>query len=805
MLHLIKRIIKEEFSILSEDVKLAEKILNSKNIPLDNPNYLDIKNYLLKNNSIGFLGEIVRLSRSVNDFKSTAEFILNNKDLIKSLPKQISSYNSLNELKDDIDNMSNYRLVKKLTNKLTNKSLIKELLNNLPNNSTMDNIDYFLNNIQSTDQKEFLRKTDKYNDIDSFYYDLKYFIENHKIGFYFDNVLNTINKMNKYAIKLLYANKNMILARIIDYSASYELGSKSWCIVGDAETFNNYTKNGENNQYFFFNFNGNIPSNLNMIAFTLNDKNEVTASHDRYDAVFNNPIEYLEKLGIKDKVFLINSREMIHKNLSNIDKKLPLDYDEQIIRIRYDIKGEPYEQQQKNYKSVLNNICNDILYLLSSKEVNFKNHLDLFIEKFEQFFVNAYDEKTYKVIKNYKKINMISYLLNNFDNLNSKSISKENFIKVIKKIYLSDIKLNNQTKFDLFYFLKNNNVDILKLSQLKKSKENKNLSDTEFSMLSKKGENLKPIIQNKLAAIRNGGNFNMSYPEVIYAIDNGYKNIIEKHYKNLLPFFKKNQLSLDDLNVYKKLNLLNDIAKSIKFKADNYTPDSLNSIEKSLLDIIYKPKKLKEELDNTIITCKKCGHQWYLKDGGDDPYTCHECNPKTLNENLNHYKPDVSPENLEDELYDAQGEKQQFLGPDDENEDLFGDYKNPEIMLISDIANKNLIDGIKKMIDKQGIRGRKIVDGFKKSMLANKPILPVVVWRQGKSDYYNEYSLISGRHRLLASLELGFTHIPVIKMYWRKYWKDKDILNEKCWKGYTQKGMKTMFGKQYPNCVKLKK
>ena len=30
-------------------------------------------------------------------------------------------------------------------------------------------------------------------------------------------------------------------------------------------------------------------------------------------------------------------------------------------------------------------------------------------------------------------------------------------------------------------------------------------------------------------------------------------------------------------------------------------------------------------------------------------------------------------------------------------------------------------------------------------------------------------------------------------------------LNERCWKGYTQKGMKTMFGKKYPNCVKIKK
>jgi hypothetical protein len=30
-------------------------------------------------------------------------------------------------------------------------------------------------------------------------------------------------------------------------------------------------------------------------------------------------------------------------------------------------------------------------------------------------------------------------------------------------------------------------------------------------------------------------------------------------------------------------------------------------------------------------------------------------------------------------------------------------------------------------------------------------------------------------------------------------------LSEKCWPGYTQKGMKTMFGKRYPNCVKKTK
>ena len=34
---------------------------------------------------------------------------------------------------------------------------------------------------------------------------------------------------------------------------------------------------------------------------------------------------------------------------------------------------------------------------------------------------------------------------------------------------------------------------------------------------------------------------------------------------------------------------------------------------------------------------------------------------------------------------------------------------------------------------------------------------------------------------------------------------DGELLNEKCWPGYEKKGMKTMFGKRYPNCVKKKK
>ena len=36
----------------------------------------------------------------------------------------------------------------------------------------------------------------------------------------------------------------------------------------------------------------------------------------------------------------------------------------------------------------------------------------------------------------------------------------------------------------------------------------------------------------------------------------------------------------------------------------------------------------------------------------------------------------------------------------------------------------------------------------------------------------------------------------------RKAGIEVEVIDEKCWKGYEKKGMKTMFGKRYPNCVK---
>jgi hypothetical protein len=73
---------------------------------------------------------------------------------------------------------------------------------------------------------------------------------------------------------------------------------------------------------------------------------------------------------------------------------------------------------------------------------------------------------------------------------------------------------------------------------------------------------------------------------------------------------------------------------------------------------------LREALDE-IVTCKKCGWQWKLKDGGDDPYVCHKCHPEklpknSLNESIMH-NDKVDAKNVADFVNFAK----EYLGIDD--------------------------------------------------------------------------------------------------------------------------------------------
>ena len=77
-------------------------------------------------------------------------------------------------------------------------------------------------------------------------------------------------------------------------------------------------------------------------------------------------------------------------------------------------------------------------------------------------------------------------------------------------------------------------------------------------------------------------------------------------------------------------------------------------------------------------------------------------------------------------------------------------------------------------------------------------------------------SIIDGHHRAQKAARKGLKTIkakviPINSLpksfkkvfgHMGKQEQNEGEMTEACWKGYTQKGMKTMFGKKYPNCVK---
>jgi len=208
-----------------------------------------------------------------------------------------------------------------------------------------------------------------------------------------------------------------------------------------------------------------------------------------------------------------------------------------------------------------------------------------------------------------------------------------------------------------------------------------------------------------------------------------------------------------------------------------------------------------EKVTKTKVICDNCGWSWKLKDGGDDPYVCHKCGHdntpkknlkelfdyenkpnKYLGDVINHHRDDSDNEII---TIENDGYAMRLIITDNGGLSIKFDYKGT-----SKLTNKNeqykvanfIIENLKKNINEKNITS--ITFSINDS---NNKRFPIYEYALNKLNFFLERK-IENNYFFKKNLN-----------------EQKDILNEKCWKGYTQKGMKTMFGKRYPNCVKIKK
>ena len=93
------------------------------------------------------------------------------------------------------------------------------------------------------------------------------------------------------------------------------------------------------------------------------------------------------------------------------------------------------------------------------------------------------------------------------------------------------------------------------------------------------------------------------------------------------------------------------------------------------------------------------------------------------------------------------------------------------------------------------------------SILSNLPYIHELL---GENDLKRFYEEIMRYYNFFTESSVKYYNFDdmkfeLVKDESKKMEQMESELTEKCWAGYTQKGMKTMFGKRYPNCVKKTK
>lgn len=225
------------------------------------------------------------------------------------------------------------------------------------------------------------------------------------------------------------------------------------------------------------------------------------------------------------------------------------------------------------------------------------------------------------------------------------------------------------------------------------------------------------------------------------------------------------------------------------------------------------------ESDDKKVVCDECGWSWKLSEGGDDPYTCHKCghtnqtnedevdeysrtlkNARKQGSGLKFSKTAVKNATLRFRPYNREmvDESDPKVGtgkkPEGSGRRLYTDENPNDTVSVKFRTKEDIIDTLNK-------------DSFKSKSHKRQSQIINLIHQRVRAAYQNAKDPET-KKRLKRGLdyienEKEKSKEKTIKL--QKQEQNESEITERCWKGYTQKGMKTMFGKKYPNCVKIKK
>lgn len=261
--------------LLLEHPNQAKKFLKQKNI--DDAKAENILDKIVKiTNRDGYTGLLTKFHVNskipIEDLDQVYNFLKQNKQLIKELPKPIFDYDNYRDFKNDIDKLESKSKVNKLTKQLTST-----LKNDLKTSSPVDQEKYRqaalkFAELKPNNQKQIISKLSGYKKIEDLIEKIENLVNSIEQGETYEIIKDKINDMD--GAVLTYANDKdeILIAHVLKFEASKKLGcTTNWCIARDHGYWNRYKKAGQ--KYFYiWDFNYPVEDSQYLIGTAYNQK-----------------------------------------------------------------------------------------------------------------------------------------------------------------------------------------------------------------------------------------------------------------------------------------------------------------------------------------------------------------------------------------------------------------------------------------------------------------------------------------------------------------------------------------------------
>jgi hypothetical protein len=575
---------------------LFENLQAAKSLIKDKPEYEkqleEVKELCSKNNCMNycylFISFIVNDGLSVEGVERILDKIIELKKLnvVNRLPKNVVDYvkDGYEKLEDDITQVYRKYEATRIYNELP--ALLKKQINVLSVKKKADLIDLFSAFYKLEDKDTLIKKISSFKTVDQLESAITNFVKKRSGNLDFENFVNKLEEDKEVSVEFVDYEKEQIIASILTYEASRRYGSDAWCISRHDSYFNNYVKNIFYKQYFIWNFLLPINDPHFQVGITINDRNSITAAHDKRDHGLNRD-KFSKETGI-------NLKMLKSYTLEEVKKIMPL---ERILEYSFE-----YDSMKESLLNrLLNGSHNDTVRGLYKNNflVYLRNDFDLLKEFFKH--KNSYFDLPYGIKLTPKEEEKILELIDIQVNIDNNKL--HSLYNVIKE--LSDVSAYKvYKKYDISYefehkilsYMLSNNLYKEASEFLKDKKPNYGFHTTSIDAY----RFLLKDVNIKFTNDSDKGHVQRSFNDFNYIIFNELKknsHLFDSDFKNNFKNFFNTYIS-NDLAVC--VRMFERVLETLNMDIIKYIVE--DCLEPNKIDLISKPYYMQYDLGRTLYT-----------------------------------------------------------------------------------------------------------------------------------------------------------------------------------------------------------